>query len=432
MGVNNGQCNPFSPNAAGPALSGRAVTDNGMLRQLEGLLRDGATVTDGGLLTNDGFAPNPGADILDRLDAFLARFVAYPNEHARHTNVLWAAHCWFMDCWAYTPRLLFISPEAGSGKTTALKATACLVPRPDFVGDLTPSSLFRSIDESMETQGARPTVLYDELDTVFGNREEGRIANIEMRRLIDIGFDRHATVKRTVRQGGTQTTQRYQVYAPMILAGKMTAEYVPGTIRSRAITVEMQRKAPHERVDRWPRKGGPAEADTLRDLLQLWAELVHQAAHERLPEIPEALDSRDADKWEALLLVAELAGGHWPETARVAAVAAVAASQANAVVSAGVQLLTDVKAIFDMMLADTIFTGPMLAELKAMEISPWAALTPIKMAQLLNGYGVRPKNQRIGERVAKGYRREYFADAWSRYLPQAATPATPATSQGSQ
>jgi hypothetical protein len=39
------------------------------------------------------------------------------------------------------------------------------------------------------------------------------------------------------------------------------------------------------------------------------------------------------------------------------------------------------------------------------------------------------KDQRFGGKVTKGYRREYFEDAWSRYLPSAATSATSATDE---
>ena len=47
-----------------------------------------------------------------------------------------------MDCWEHTPRLLFISPEAGCGKTRAMTVTNHLVPRPDHVADLTPAGLY--------------------------------------------------------------------------------------------------------------------------------------------------------------------------------------------------------------------------------------------------------------------------------------------------
>ena len=99
-----------------------------LLREIEYLIRAGATYID---------APTLGEEVLDRIDAFAARFLVYPSEHARHAHALWCAHAWLMDCWEHTPRLLFISPEAGCGKTRALTVTKHLVPRPNHVADLT-------------------------------------------------------------------------------------------------------------------------------------------------------------------------------------------------------------------------------------------------------------------------------------------------------
>lgn len=379
------------------------------IRNLEFLLKNGATYD---------IAADLGSDVLDRISAFLGRFIAYPNEHAHRAHVLWIAHAWLMDVWNYTPRLLFISPEAGCGKTFALEVTSLLVPRADHVGDLTPAGLYSSIDESLKECGGRPTILYDELDTVFGPGRDAR----EMRRLIDIGHDRRATIKRKI---GKETV-RFPIYAAMALAGKMDATEVPSTIRTRSVVIAMQPRAPYEKVERWNRRTSPAEAAPLRELLQLWAEFAHEHAHEYVPEIPEGIDNRDADVWEALLSVADLAGGRWPETARVAAVAVVAECGARAEPSVGVRLLWDIKTVFDALGVDRMFTERLLSELKSLPESPWASLKPITVAQLLRRYGVGPENQRIGETVRRGYQRAYFLDAWLRY-PQPATTATAAT-----
>ena len=40
------------------------------------------------------------------------------------------------------------------------------------------------------------------------------------------------------------------------------------------------------------------------------------------------------------------------------------------------------------------------------------------MAQLLKPYGIRPETIRIGEATKSGYERGWFADAWSRCLPE--------------
>jgi hypothetical protein len=89
------------------------------VQEIEFLVRSGATYDLG---------TDVGSDILDGIDAFLARFIVYPNEHARHTVVLWIAHTWFMDVWRYTPRLLLLSPEPDCGKTESMKIAKLLVP----------------------------------------------------------------------------------------------------------------------------------------------------------------------------------------------------------------------------------------------------------------------------------------------------------------
>ena len=43
-----------------------------------------------------------GAELLDTLEKFLARFVVYPSEHARVAHTLWIAHTYFMDFWEST------------------------------------------------------------------------------------------------------------------------------------------------------------------------------------------------------------------------------------------------------------------------------------------------------------------------------------------
>jgi hypothetical protein len=41
----------------------------------------------------------------------------------------------------------------------------------------------------------------------------------------------------------------------------------------------------------------------------------------------------------------------------------------------------------------------------------------MRLAQLLRPYGVRSKDLRIGDGIAKGYERADFEDAWGRYVP---------------
>ena len=69
-----------------------------------------------------------------------------------------------MDAWESTPRIAFLSPEPGSGKTRALEITELLVPNPVEAINVTPAYLFRKVTDP----AGLPTILHDEIDTVFG------------------------------------------------------------------------------------------------------------------------------------------------------------------------------------------------------------------------------------------------------------------------
>src|SRR5689334_5982878 len=91
-----------------------------------------------GLMSHPALADGNGAKILDTVLEFLGRFVAYPDEHAPIAHTLWIAHAHLMNEWESTPRLSFLSPEPGSGKTRALEITETLVPRPIASVNATP------------------------------------------------------------------------------------------------------------------------------------------------------------------------------------------------------------------------------------------------------------------------------------------------------
>src|SRR6202022_3062081 len=78
------------------------------------------------------------------------------------------------------------------------------------------------------------------------------------------------------------------------------------------------------------------------------------------------VEDRAADVWEALIMVADAAGGHWPATARKSAL--VLTSQ-KPQMSLGVQLLHDLQVVFgtnDKMRSEDIITA-----LTELPLSPW-------------------------------------------------------------
>src|SRR4051794_23307424 len=92
-----------------------------------------------------GLQPAAAAHPLEDVESFIRRFVSYPSEHAVVAHVLWIAHTHRMDVWDSTPRIAFLSPEPGSGKSRALEASELLVPNPVEAVNVTPAYLFRKV-----------------------------------------------------------------------------------------------------------------------------------------------------------------------------------------------------------------------------------------------------------------------------------------------
>jgi len=253
-----------------------------------------------------------GAGLLDEVYDFLGRFVAYPSDAAHIAHTLWVGHTFFMDCWDSTPRIAFLSPEPGSGKSRALEVTEPLVDRPVHAVNVSPSYLFRKVSDP----DGPPVILYDEIDTIFGPKAKD---NEDIRGLLNAGHRRGAIAGRCVTKGRNIEPEDYPAYCAIALAG---LDDLPDTLHSRSVVVRMRRRAPNEKVEPWRNRLNAPEGHAVRERLGAWA----QASAEQIewPDMPNGIEDRDADIWEALLAVADLAGGQWPDRSRVAAVALVA------------------------------------------------------------------------------------------------------------
>jgi Protein of unknown function (DUF3631) len=366
------------------------------------------------------------AQILNGVHEFLGRFVIYPSKEAHDAHVLWLAHTHVMDAWESTPRIAFLSPEPASGKTRALEVSELLVPNAVEAVNVTPAYLFRKVGDN----NAKATVLYDEIDTIFGPKAK---ENEEIRGLLNAGHRRGAVAGRCVVRGNVVGTEEISAYCAVALAG---LGWLPDTILSRSIIIRMRRRAPHEKVAAFRRRDGAAEGYNLRDRLAAWAAVAVKEMTEARPEMPVGVEDRDADVWEPLLAIADAAGEGWPDRARAAAVALVAAA-AEKEPSLGIRLLTDLREIFGQI--EQMTTAEILQKLHGLSEAPWNDLKgrPLNdrgLATRLRQYGVRSKNLSIGGEYGprpKGYTRSDLHDAWQRYLPaipdRSATAATGAT-----
>jgi hypothetical protein len=366
-----------------------------------------------------------GAELLNDVMEWLSRFVAYPSEHALVAHVLWIAHTHLMDAWDSTPRIAFLSPEPASGKTRALEVTEPLVPDPVEAVNVTVAYLFRKVGE------CSPTVLYDEIDTVFGPKAK---ENEDIRGLLNAGHRRGAVAGRCVVRGANVVTEEIPAYCAVAYAG---IGGLPDTILSRCVVIRMRRRASKETVEPWRRRHHAGAGHLLRAQLAGWATRVKRTVTKEWPAMPDGVADRDADVWEALLAIADAAGGHWPRTARAAAVALVEQAK-QSTPSLGILLLAHLRDVFEDF--EALWTETILERLLKIDEAPWRDLRGRRDAQSkpldarglatrLGKYEIRSVDVRLGDNVRKGYRRDHLLDAWQRYLsPSPGGSATSATS----
>ncbi|CAM5563074.1 DUF3631 domain-containing protein [Streptomyces griseorubiginosus] len=362
--------------------------------------------------------PIDGAALLDEVEAFHRRFNVFPHEAAYVAVVLWDAHAHLLDCFESTPRLAFLSPEPGSGKSRALEIVETLVPNPMAAVDASAAALFRAV---AGVDGKRPTILFDEIDTIFGPKAG---ENEQLRGFINAGHRRNRPMFRCVGDGANQTVQAFHSYAAVAVAG---LGYLPDTIRDRSVNIRMRRRARNEKIEPYRTRIHEKQGFALRDRLATWAEQVSERVMNVWPTLPEGVTDRPADVWEPLLAIADAAGGNWPDRARAACVALVTASKANDKGSLGVRLLTDLRDHV-MVGIDRLPTVAILDRLNALDDAPWADLhgKPLdnrRLSKMLAEYmtadnePIASRNIKAAGSVLKGYYVADLWDAWARYCP---------------
>ncbi|MBP5922783.1 DUF3631 domain-containing protein [Streptomyces sp. LBUM 1483] len=359
-----------------------------------------------------------GAALLNEVEAFHRRFNVFPTEAAYVAVTLWDAHAHLLDAFDSTPRLAFLSPEPGSGKSRALEVVETLVPRSMAAVDASAAALFRSVSG---VDGGRPTILFDEIDTIFGPKAG---ENEQLRGFINAGHTRGRVMYRCVGDGANQQVQGFPSYCAVAVAGLGA---LPDTIMTRSVIIRMRRRARNETVEQFRTRIHVREGNQLRDRLAKWAEAIQERVTDAFPEMPDGVADRPADVWEPLVAIADAAGGDWPKRAREACLTLVKASQANDKGSIGIRLLTDLRDHV-MIGIDRLPTVAILDRLNALDDAPWAdfngkPLDSRRLSRMLSEYvtaagdPVASRNIKTGGSVLKGYYATDLHDAWQRYCP---------------
>jgi 5S rRNA maturation endonuclease (ribonuclease M5) len=355
--------------------------------------------------------PSNGADLLRDLEAYVRRYVVLP-EGAALPIAVWVLHTYMVDEFLITPYLVITSPEKRCGKSLLLDLLHEIVCKPLGTANISEAALFRVVDSE------HPTLLLDEAQ-ILRDRSDRSAA---LHDLLAAGHRRGQRAVRMVGQGAALNPREFDVFCAKAIAliGRPT-----DVILDRGIEIRMQRRAPHERVERFRLRRVQAEAEELRSKIEEWVVANRRAVALEYEQIepPAFLNDRAADNWAPLFAIIQVADpSRLSELERCAAILS-GGGVPEDVESLGIRLLADIRRVFEERGVDRLPTSQLIEALAELEESPWGnlhghgrAITPHDLARRLRPYGVHPRKWREGERTIRGYTFEDFKDVFMRYL----------------
>lgn len=347
--------------------------------------------------------PVDGAELLNEITKTINRFMICEPETARAT-ALWIAMTWFIDVIQVAPLAVITAPEMRCGKSQLLGLIGKMSKSSLETVNIGPAALFRAIEQW------HPTLIIDEADAFLKQDDS-------LRGMLNAGYTRGGHVFRCV--GDDHVLTKFDVWGAKAIAG---IGRLADTLMDRSITLELRRKLKTEQVERI-RHAERGLFENLCSKLCRFAEDNEETIRYARPELPDELNDRAQDNWEPLLAIADLAGGEWSDIARKDAVK-ISGDHDRSVQSVGVELLSDIKEIFETRNLSKITSADLINALCEDPEKSWEtynrgeSLTPKQMANRLKEYGIKSKNIRT-PKVGKGYEKKQFEDAWERYITSA-------------
>ena len=395
-----------------------AAIRNETIRRLQDIgIRAPAQLVDAALQTPENgdkpsqmafYSPEPwprlvdGAELLDGITDVLRRFaILSPPE--THAIALWIVHTYAIEATSICPILIIKSAEKRCGKTVVMELLRNLVSRPLPASNITASALFRVIEKY------QCVLLLDEADTFIYNSEE-------LRGILNSGYRRSGSyVIRTVGEDFEPVV--FNTFGPKAIA---QIDMPPETIADRGIIVNMQRKKPNEKPERLRADRISSDFNDLRQKAVRWTRDNLAALTNCEPTLPDTLNDRAQDSWRPLLAIAETAGGEWRKRGLTSAIKL---SEEKSELSKRTLLLGDIKNLFAQFNTVRMSSTDICAGLAAMEEHPWPEfyngqpITVRQLARMLEPFGIKPRQMKLGKINTRGYEKEDFLDSFSRYLP---------------
>jgi hypothetical protein len=360
-------------------------------------------------------SPSHSENIVDRLAAFIRRFVFLKEPSLYRLLALWVIHTYLIEEFEYTGYLFAYSPEPGSGKSKLLEVLDVLVRNS--------SGLLISPSESVVFRTAtNRTQLLDEIDT-WTNREQ-------LRGVLNAGYQRSGKIPRmgekVEKKGGAKDyqVQYFPVFAPRAMSG-IGMNSLPPATRTRTFGIAMVRQLQTERREKFRPRKLKTDIEKIVGDLKSWAAANKAAIIARYDSefrYLEKFEDRTVDMSEPLAAILEV--GYQDSTelnhARLSLLDAIAATREEQTepipehhILAALMSATQASEFFGG--RPLIGTASELAELCG---KSGVKSTEYDVSAVLRGYGFKSKSIRMEDGSKKRYSlsRGALEEISSRYL----------------
>lgn len=334
--------------------------------------------------------------IIDAILDHVRTYVHFGNPDHAIVVALWILHTWtfspsFPRSPYTTPYLYVYSDGPESGKTRLIETIKPLCRNSEQVGSMSAAAMYSLIED------VRPTLLIDEVDTVFRDRSS---KNEDLRNTLNTGYTHNGY---TFRKMGREV-EKFSTFCAKLLAGiKGINVEIPETVQTRSIPIHMV-KSEGRVKPRYEFQAGPL-AEELADEISAWITANGEAVIDYMPEPIESMGDRAFEISMPLLQLAHALGVE--QEAREALIRLLAPPKPKE--KPEIAMLRTIREYFDASGLDKAYSRDLA------ELFGW---TTKHLSQMLKPFGIDGSNTMSlpGRKPAKGYWKSQFQDAWSKYL----------------
>ncbi|AWM81565.1 hypothetical protein DKL61_15140 [Gammaproteobacteria bacterium ESL0073] len=343
-----------------------------------------------------------GCELLDEIKQTISQYII-ADEQTIIASTLWATFTWFIDVVNYAPIANITAPEKRCGKSKLLGVLKRLSYKALSTANISAPALFRLIEKD------KPTLLIDEVDSFLALHDD-------MRGIINASFTRESAF--VIRCAGEDLEPTpFNVWGAKALCG---IGKIADTLQDRSIILRLRRKYSGESVQDVDRSNKEHWATLRAKLARFAQDNQHKVLLSNPAPIPQ-LNDRANDCWLPLLQIASIAGGHWLNRAINTALTINGAEEEPE--SIRVELLRDIQTIFTTKKVERLFSHDLVTALNEDNEANWVTwnkgrgITARNLAKILKEFNILSNTIRIGiNNPAKGYTKEQFNDAFTRYL----------------